>query len=289
MLNHTFPPQIQYYLQPGPLSKFPFDIAASDLPDDIASLVKIVQGLLVHIFWADRYGLHLTPSQKDEVNKRSFAEKFPILFSHDPSPITQTRPLEKRLVGNCRDFSNFMAALLKIKGIPARARCGFGTYFEKDLYIDHWVAEYWNSEEARWIMVDAQLDELQQKQLNIRFNPLEVPPYEFLTGGKAWLLCRSGQADAKKFGIMDMWGLWFVRGDLVRDFLALNRLEILPWDGVELINKHDSQLKESDITFLDHIAGLTLQPDQSFDEILDLYTHTRELQVPASWLAIAKN
>ncbi len=288
MPDKDLPSSLQYYLQPGPLSSFPFKITASDLPDDVESLVKIVQGLLVHVFWVDRYGLTLTPAQKEEVNKRSFAEKFPILFSHDPSPITQTRPLEKRLVGNCRDFSNFLAALLKIKGIPARARCGFGTYFEKDRYIDHWVTEYWHSGEERWIMVDAQLDQLQQNKLKIRFDPLDVPPYEFLTGGKAWLLCRAGQADAKKFGILDMWGLWFIRGDLIRDFLALNRLEILPWDGVGLINKHDSQITESDITLLDHIAGLTLQPDASFAEILDLYANNSELHVPAGWLPIPK-
>jgi hypothetical protein len=27
-------------------------------------------------------------------------------------------------------------------------------------------------------------------------------------------------------------GLWFVRGDLMRDSLALSKVETLPWDGV---------------------------------------------------------
>jgi hypothetical protein len=106
----------------------PVDIQSESLPDDVESLVKVVQGLLVHVFWAERYGLKLSPARNDEVNLRSFAEKFPILFAHDSSPVTTPRPLEKRLVGNCRDFSNFLAAFLRLKGIPARARCGFGTY-----------------------------------------------------------------------------------------------------------------------------------------------------------------
>ena len=29
-------------------------------------------------------------------------------------------------------------------GVPARARCGFGAYFEKGKFVDHWVTEYWN-------------------------------------------------------------------------------------------------------------------------------------------------
>ena len=282
-----FSQNVAYYLEAGPLSKFPIEISPVDLPDDLPSLVKIVQGLLIHIFWSDRYGRHLTPAQKDEVNMRSFVEKIPVLLKKDPSPITQPRPLENRLVGNCRDFSDFLAALLKIKGIPARARCGFGRYFEKDKYIDHWVTEYWHEKENRWVMVDAQLDEFQQNELKTRFDPLDVPSYEFLTGGKAWLLCRAGQADPQKFGILDMWGLWFIRGDLVRDFLALNRLEILPWDGFGLINKHESQLTQTDFALLDHIAGLTLNPDESFTEIQQLYAGTKDLQIPVSWLPIS--
>ena len=52
----------------------------------------------------------------------------------------------------------------------------------------------------------------------------------FLTGGQAWQMCRSGGANPDDFGIFDMRGPWFMQGDLVRDFLALNKVEILPWD-----------------------------------------------------------
>src|SRR6516165_7569409 len=35
-------------------------------------------------------------------------------------------------------------------------------------FEDHWVCEYWNGAEERWVLVDAQLDELQQaKHLHI--------------------------------------------------------------------------------------------------------------------------
>ena len=51
------------------------------------------------------------------------------LLEIDPSPLGRARPPERRLVGTCRDFTTFMTALLRAKGIPARARCGFGTYF----------------------------------------------------------------------------------------------------------------------------------------------------------------
>ena len=137
-------------------------------------------------------------------------------------------------------------------------------------------------------MVDAQLDDLQKENLKIRFNSLDMPSYQFVTGGKAWLLCRAGQADPEKFGIFKMRGMDFIRGDLVRDFLALNSLEILPWDGFGIINKHASQLDEKDAGLLDHIAGLTLTPDETFDEIRSIYQNTPDLQLPASWFPIQK-
>jgi hypothetical protein len=284
MADTVFPIEKEFYRRPGPLSTFPITLNSEDLPDDLPSLVETVQGLLIHIFWAERYGLHLSDERKAEVNLRSFAQKLPHLLKLDSAPLTQSRPLDKRLVGNCRDFSDFLAAMLKLKGIPARARCGFGAYFAPGAFEDHWVAEYWNSRQKRWMMVDAQLDDFQQKELGTRFDTLDVPNTEFITGGKAWKMCRSGEADAQKFGIFDMRGLWFIRGDLMRDFLALNSLEILPWDAYGLIEKKDEELTDADLSLLDHIADLTLQPDASFAEIRSLYANQPELQIPASWL-----
>ena len=34
-----------------------------------------------------------------------------------------------------------------------------------------------------------------------------------------------------QFGIFDWHGQWFVQDNLVRDFLSLNKIELLPWDG----------------------------------------------------------
>ncbi len=277
---------LSYYRQSGPLSTLPDSIRPEMLPDNLDDLVKVVQGVIVHIFWAERYGLQLSPARKEEVNLRSFAEKLPVLFSHDSSPITTPRPLEKRLVGNCRDFSNFLASFLRLKGIPARARCGFGAYFMPGTFEDHWVSEFWNQAEERWRMVDAQLDALQKETLEIHFDTLNVPTDQFITGGKAWLQCRSGQADPEKFGIFDMRGLDFIRGDLIRDFLALNRQEILPWDSFGLIDKPASQLSGKDMELLDHIAGLTLQPEDSFAEIRTLAETHAELKVPSAWMPI---
>jgi len=277
-------PDLDFYLQPGQMTSLPPEIAEGDLPDEISQLVSVTQNALVHVFWAERYGLVLSETRKQELNLRSFKAKYKRILELDPAPFCENRAIEKRLVGNCRDFSVVLAAMLKAKGVPARARCGFATYFKPGHYEDHWVVEYWNEADQRWKMVDAQLDEFQQKALKINFDTLDVPAYKFITGAKAWLLCRTGQADPDHFGIFDMKGLWFVRGDLVRDFLALNNIEILPWDVYGIIAKHESQVTEADFRLLDQIASLSLNPGESFSEIRALYNGTQELHVPASIL-----
>lgn len=80
-----------------------------------------------------------------------------------------------------------------------------------DHFEDHWVVEYWNRDQNRWVLVDAQLDELQRHVLKIDFDVLDVPRDQFIVGGAAWQMCRSGEQDADKFGIFDMHGLGSVR------------------------------------------------------------------------------
>ena len=48
------------------------------------------------------------------------------------------------MVGVCRHFTLLHVAMLRAHGVAARARCGFGAYFEKGKFVDHWVTEYWN-------------------------------------------------------------------------------------------------------------------------------------------------
>jgi hypothetical protein len=249
------------------------------LPTQIGKLCKLVQGNMVHVFWAERYGLKLPPKRQSEVQLRWMERRLARAIELDSRPLTESRPLEKKIVGNCRDFTLLLVSILRYQGVPARARCGFGTYFLPDHFEDHWVAEYWNAEQERWILVDAQLDEFQCKELNVSFDPLDVPSDQFIVGGAAWMMCRSGEAYPEKFGIFDMHGLWFVRGDFVRDVAALNKVELLPWDCWGLINGSDDEISPEDMDFLDHLAELTYGDVSNFNEVRNIYERDPRVRV----------
>jgi hypothetical protein len=272
---------LEYYASQGPITD-PGEHADlfDGLPTEIPALCQAVQGVLLHIFWAERYGVSLTDERKQEVRLRHMARMLPRMCELDDRPLSVARPPERRLVGNCRDFSTLLCAILRCQGVPARARCGFGVYFTPGHYEDHWVCEYWNATEQRWVMVDAQLDELQRQVLGITFDPCDVPRGQFLPGGKGWQLCRAGQAAPDCFGIFDMHGLWFVRGDMVRDLASLNKVELLPWDCWGLVEGEDKSLSEDDMALLDRVAALTLAGNEAFSAVRALYEGEARLRVP---------
>ncbi len=245
------------------------------IPDDVSEIVDMIQGLFLHIFWVQKYGVTLNEAQYKHVQSRKVSSILAVIESLDKSPLSQQRPYEKRFIGNCRDHSVFLCSILRSKGIPARARCGFGTYFIPGHYEDHWMCEYWNSNENRWVSVDPQLDRLQKEALSISFDPLDMPKGQFITGCEAWKLCRSGAADPDSFGIMDMKGLDFVLGDFIRDIASLNKVELLPWDCWGFMLKGVNALSAKEYTLLDKAAELMLEGNE---RIYDIYASSPGLK-----------
>lgn len=275
---------LAYYATPGPLTQLEEHAAVvDDLPASLPTLVEVVQGMLLHMHWAERYGLRLTEERKEEANTRPVEQIVHHVLVMDDAPLTAARPLEKRVVSTCRDYAALLCALLRHHGIPAGARCGFGTYFLPDHFEDHWACHYWNDDEDRWAMVDAQLDPFQRKELGIAFDPRDVPPDQLIVAGRAWDVCRSGQADPDDFGLGSdsMHGLWYVQSQLVRDLAAMNKMELLCWDCWGLGNADpDEAPSADDLALLDCVAALTQAANESFAELHALYEHNQQLRVP---------
>jgi len=276
---------LNYFMQQGRMSDpGVYGSLFENLPTSIPALVKLVQGVTIHVFWTERYGFKAPPERMAELQLRTMEKRLVHTLKLDPRLLTEPRPIEKKLLGNCRDHSLLLVAMLRHQGVPARARCGFATYFMPDHFEDHWVVEYWNQEQSRWIMVDAQLDELQREVLKIKFDVMDVPRDQFVVGGKAWQMCRSGEQDPAKFGIFDMNGLGFVRGDLVRDVASLNKVELLPWDcwGVILNEQLDNP---DDLSLLDDIAALTANDVSDFEVVCARYESDPRLRVDGRLLS----
>ncbi|TAJ25523.1 MAG: transglutaminase domain-containing protein [Reyranella sp.] len=248
------------------------------LPRGPAALAGIVQGLLIHEHIAGSYGVDLSQEQHGQAHVRSVEGILAGIKARDPAPLASARAPAARQVGVCSHFALMHATLLRAQGIEARARCGFGAYFETAKFVDHWVTEYWNAAEKRWVLVDSQIDDHQRKLFGVDFDLLDVPRDKFLVAGDAWQLCREGKLDPKQFGVMDMWGLWFVGSNVIRDIASLAGRTMLPWDVWGAMTQHDTEL---DLALIDRLAALSAAPDADPAALRAAYADPR-VTVPAS-------
>jgi hypothetical protein len=230
------------------------------LPAGAAGAAGVVQGLLLHEFWAQGYGVTFAEADRDRVNLRRVEQVLGAVVEADDRPLAVEREPQGRISTNCRGFSVLAVSILRAQGIPARARCGFGAYFKPGYFEDHWVVEYLDGE--RWKLLDAQIDELQRTQLGIDFDLTDVPRDQFVIAGEAWTQVRAGKADPERFGLspINEAGEWWIAANLMRDAAALENVEVLPWDlwGV-MPEPHDTV----EVELFDELAAATAGPDMA--------------------------
>ncbi len=288
---------LTYYREPGLITRLDrYADFLGWLTNDVRAIFQVVQGLLIHDSWIERYGT--TPDWSHFYHPRIAYMKDLLdrALELDPRSLALPRSPEQRVICCCREFATLFCAILRHKGIPARSRCGFGRYFAPGYYEDHWMCEYWEAQQSRWVQVDPQMDAFQHSFLRLPFSPLDMPTGAFAVAGEAWTQCRAGaldplhcgiSCDPKPYGLDSLYGLWFVRGQLLRDFAALNKIETVPflvgldrgpgWKSWRLVCARDEELSAQDMDLLDQVAELTLHPDECFDEIRSLYQSTPDL------------
>lgn len=243
------------------------------LTSDPAGVAEIVQGLLIHEFWADQYGVTLPEPDRDRVNLRRVEQVLDAIVSADSRPLDVAREPAGRIATNCRGFTVMAVTILRAHGVPARSRCGFGAYFNPGLYEDHWVAEFHDG--SRWRLFDAQLDQLQRDKIGFKYDTTDVPYDQFVIAGDAWRRYRGGD-DPGKYGLSPIGeaGDWWIAANLMRDAAALVDVETLPWDLWGVMPGPDDT---PDAALFDELAAATDGP--SMPDVRRLMADER-LRVP---------
>jgi hypothetical protein len=157
-------------------------------------------------------------------------------------------------------------------GIPARVRVGFATYLVPGWAMDHVIAEVWDG--RRWRLVEPEVgadhtDPADGTALDV----LDVPRDRFLVGPDAWLACRSGEADTARFVVAPELPEPFLRGwpylvhNLVLDLAALNKCEMILWDGWGVMAGIEEEVGEATAARMDGLAALLADPEVGLDAI----------------------
>ena len=295
-MEHTKRPDINFYTRQSAISSPGKYTAFFDgLPDDIQELCAIIQGIMIHAFWIseDNYGVSLDTlkSQRqltEEYNLRSVEEMLQALLALDGGSLTENRPANKRLIGNCRDFALFLTAILRHQNVPARVRSGVARYFYKNGQLeDHFITEWWNAEKNRWQYTDPQIDALMKKTCGIELDMTDLPREQFLHAGLGYNELLEGRVTPDKIGIFDFRGLTYVRYKLLSDIACLNKVEVLAWEGWGIVDVIDKlELDTKDQVLLDRIAALLNRYDtdaNAFYEIKAIFEEDPRLQFPDNY------
>jgi hypothetical protein len=269
----------------------------ADLPTDVGELCCLIQGLVVHQFWLlDEKNSGVTAASlmgrgrnlNDEINLRSIEDRIEVLLGLDDSPLTSPRRPDRRVVGNCRDYSLMLVSMLRHQGVPARVRSGVARYFYPDevRLEDHFVCEFWNQAEERWQRTDAQIDEVQRRVLGTTIDMADLPPDQFLDAAESYVELAAGKVEPDKIGIFEYVGWPYVRYKLLSDLACLCGVEVLAWEGWGMFGEDAGTLSQEDLALLaylvDVIGEINTDPGR-FVEVRGLFeTHPR-LRMPADY------
>lgn len=236
------------------------------LPETIPQLCQVVQGLLLHEFHTNRYGVNLSEQRKKESRLREVENILQRAMELAEKPLIQPREPENRVISNCRDYAVLMCSFLRDKGISARVRVGYAIYFE-ELHQGHWICEYWDQENSKWVQVDAQLDDIQKRYYEIDFDPLNVPSGKFLYAGEEYKLVHKNSDD-----------FYFVKRSLIQDLAALNKIEAELWDTASFMDIDEHQNSETS-NLLRRIVEITTSRRDCLSELRTIYENHSELQI----------
>ncbi|MGP8009286.1 MAG: transglutaminase-like domain-containing protein [Acidimicrobiales bacterium] len=245
---------------------------AAELPRDTEALGEIVRGLLVHNYKAKVRGLELTPERMSQMRTASAERILDNVVRLDSRPLAIERPLEQQMVGFCYHFALLHCALLRNAEIPARARCGFARYFIPDRWTDHWVVEWWDGD--GWRLHDTQT------------GSNDLSDEDFRDGVAAWVLCRSDPSQVGRYGNGELWGWDELRGSLINDVAALNKIEVSGWYWCDRINVDPIDEPHDDLDASLDVLARRVSTATSVTEIEQAYELYPELQTPPDAVAM---
>ena len=201
------------------------------------------------------------------------------LFRLDERGFVRERAVEHKLVVTCRYVSVLMSAILKAKGIPARSRAGFASYFHPGTSMDHWINQYYSEREERWITFDADGFYEEGGMLLAQY---DMPESSFDWVADTWLAVRGGKADGRHFVYADglgTCGIPALARYLIYDFHALMNDEITYTFLPAYADGRLDRLTEEELRELDGLAKLLLEPDRNFDRLCEVWETERKFRV----------
>jgi len=150
-------------------------------------------------------------------------------------------------------------------------------------HIEHWVCEYWDSEEKKWVILDANDNFLKaHSNLDVGFY---LPKHYFEYASEAWIQMRSTHNfNPKRYEEDPQDGQSHIRTQLLRDYFSLLSYD-LPGFGEEepsnykfIHEKNYNDLTSKELMELDKLAKL-LKQDPPINDLVEFYLNSKTIKL----------
>lgn len=190
------------------------------------------------------------------------------------------RKIENKLHLCCREQAILLAAILKAKGMAARVRSGFAGYISKDgVNHDHWITEYYDQEQERWVLTDADCC-----CEDVDFNIYDIPRERFIFGAQAYLGLREKQYREEEISYASVpptLGMKAALRALFYDFHALMNDEIFFWHVPAYLARKDMEPSMEEYGELDELAKLMINPDENHEALREVWEREDKYRIVA--------
>ncbi len=266
---------------------------AKSLPNDVQELCLLQRNQIIHpiafeneeirnsrnCFWGDM-------TQISDMNLLREDDIFPNAISmlaellRRDTNYSLKREAKNKIFVTCRGQAILLVAILKSKGIPARVRSGFSQYVCDGICVDHWLAEYYNTDKNKWCLVDADCC----CNEGITFDIYDVPQDQFLSAAQVWIKIRENGFDSIKlkhayYGDDMDHLIMTLTTALFYDFHCLMNDEIIYLHYPKYLKNQQFKLTEKNLKELDELAELMLNPDQHFDSLYHIWENKAEYRI----------
>jgi hypothetical protein len=255
-----------------------------DLPADIREVGRLVRLQFIHkmTLYTARAGHRVNPAYGDVNNvpwyRQGEDDYFPTvaamlaeLYRRDSRGLVADRAVEHKLILTCRFVALLMAAILKARGIAARVRPGYAPYIHRERIEDHWITQYWQESEQRWITIDVDTSFEQRP-----FDAFDMPSTAFDFAAHAWLAVREGTASENAYRFYGDSALPELAAQVVCDLHCLMSNEITYTQYPAYVA---SDFEGEKLQAIDALARLLLEPDENFSRLQAMWETNRDFRM----------
>ncbi len=143
-------------------------------------------------------------------------------------------------------------------------------------YMEHWVNEYWNFDENRWVLAD--IDGYYEYEQRFGYSQFDLPRRKFVKASKAWLGLRNHTLN-KRLDVFTPDCLQGVCEYLFMDFHALMNNEIFYSYQPLYLRGGVSSLTEKELCELDELAELLAEPDRNMEQLEHLWEENEKFSI----------